>query len=215
MTQILKLGGSLLANGRELVRFLSEYASAEHTARQMVIVPGGGPFAESVRELQRRLGISDDTAHWMAILAMHQFGLFLADSSPEIPVLERLEDLRATGPGLYILLPYNVLRADDVLPHNWNVTSDTIAAFIAYKLGEAMFIKITDVDGLLAETGTVIKHIQAEELLAIEHRPGGIDAQLPQFLLEHGMSCVIVNGRYPERIIEIIEDRATICTRIE
>jgi aspartokinase-like uncharacterized kinase len=214
MTVILKLGGSLLANGRELVRFLSEYAFAKRTARQMVIVPGGGPFAESVRELQRCFGISDDTVHWMAVLAMHQYGLFLADGTPEIPVLERLEDVRAAGTGLCILLPYRVLRADDALPHTWNVTSDTIAAFIAHKLGEATFIKITDVDGLLDENGAVINHIQAQELLEIEH-PGCIDAELPQFLLEHGMSCVIVNGRHRERILEVIEGKATICTRIE
>jgi aspartokinase-like uncharacterized kinase len=214
MTLILKLGGSLLANGRELVQFLSEYAFVKRAARQMVIVPGGGPFAESVRELQRRLGISDDTAHWMAVLSMHQYGLFLADGAPETPVLDRLEDVRATRTGLCILLPYRVLRADDALPHTWNVTSDTIAAFIAYKLGETTFIKITDVDGLLDENGAIIGHIQAQELLEIKHT-GCIDAELPQFLLEHGMSCVIVNGRYPERIIEIIEGRATICTRIE
>ena len=214
LTLILKLGGSLLANGRELVRFLSKYAFAKRTARQIVIVPGGGPFAESVRELQRRLGILDDTAHWMAVLAMHQYGLFLADGAPEIPVLDRLEDVRATGTGLCILFPYRVLRANDALPHTWNVTSDTIAAFIAHKLGETTFIKITDVDGLLDENGAVINHIQAQELLEIEHT-GCIDAELPQFLLEYGMSCVIVNGHYPERVIEVIEGRATVCTRIE
>jgi aspartokinase-like uncharacterized kinase len=212
MTVILKLGGSLLANGRELVQFLSEYT--ERTACQMVIVPGGGPFAESVRELQEHLGISDDTAHWMAVLAMHQYGLFLADGAPETPVLDRLEDVSATGTSLCILLPYHVLRANDALPHTWNVTSDTIAAFIAHKLGETTFIKTTDVDGLLDENGAIIDHIQAQELLEIEHA-GCIDAELPQFLLEHGMSCVIVNGHHPERVIEVIAGRATVCTRIE
>ncbi|MGC9445024.1 MAG: amino acid kinase [Candidatus Methanospirareceae archaeon] len=215
MTLILKLGGSLLSNGRELVQFLSAYAFAERTARRMVIVPGGGPFAKSVRELQRYLAFTDDTAHWMAILAMHQYGLFLANGAPEIPVLERLEDVHAMRIGLCILLPYNVLRANDTLPHTWNVTADTIAAFIAHELGEITFIKLTDVDGLLDENGALIDHIQAQELLEIELHPGCIDAALPPFLLEHGMSCVIVNGRYHERVIKVIEGRATICTRIE
>ncbi|HDS44962.1 MAG TPA: amino acid kinase [Methanomicrobia archaeon] len=213
-TLILKLGGSLLTTGRDLMQFLSEYAFVKRTTRQMVIVPGGGPFAESVRALQRRLEISDDTAHWMAVLTMHQYGLFLASGAPETPVLERLEDVRATRTGLCILLPYRVLRADDALPHTWHVTSDTIAAFIAHKLGENTLIKLTDVDGLLDENGALIDHLQAQELLGIEHT-GCIDAQLPRFLLEHGMSCVIVNGRHPERVIAVIEGRATICTRIE
>ncbi|MBN1455963.1 MAG: amino acid kinase [Methanomicrobia archaeon] len=212
MTLILKLGGSLLANGRELMQFLGEYA--ERTARQMVIIPGGGPFAESVRELQNRWGVSDDTAHWMAVLAMHQYGLFLADGAPETPVLDQLEDVHATGTGLCILLPYHILRADNTLPHTWKVTSDTIAAFIAHKLGETTFIKITDVDGLLDGNGALIAHIQAQDLCKIEHT-GCIDAELSPFLLEHGMSCVIVNGRHPRRIIEVIEGRATVCTRIE
>jgi aspartokinase-like uncharacterized kinase len=211
MTVVIKLGGSLLSRGRELVQLLREYA--DRTAHQLVIVPGGGPFADAIRTFASQEGVSDDTAHWMAVLAMHQYGLFLADSDPTVPTLEHLEEVPAAGP-LCILLPFNILKADDTLPHTWDVTSDTIAAFIASKLGERSFIKVTDVDGMLDENGAVSERIRPRELIALGYR-GCIDAALPRFLLSHQMSCVIVNGTIPERIIDIIEGRATICTRVE
>ena len=211
MTVVIKLGGSLVSKGRELVQLLREYA--DRTARQLVIVPGGGPFADAIRTIANHEGVSDDAAHWMAVLAMHQYGLFLADDYPVVPLIEQLEDVPAAGP-LCIILPFNILKADDALPHTWAVTSDTIAAFIASKLGERSFIKLTDVDGMLDENGTMIERIQALELIETGYR-GCIDAALPRYLAQHHMSCVIVNGTVPERIIAVIEGRATICTRIE
>jgi len=211
MTGVIKLGGSLLSKGRELLQFLREYA--DRTAHQLVIVPGGGPFADAIKTIAIQEGVSDDAAHWMAVLAMHQYGLFLADGDPAVPTIELLEDVPTAGP-LCILLPYAILRADDSLPHTWDVTADTIAAFIALKLGERSFIKLTDVDGMLDEHGTVIERIQPQELIETGFR-GSIDAALPRYLAQHHMSCVIVNGTVPARILEILEGRATICTRIE
>jgi aspartokinase-like uncharacterized kinase len=211
MTVIIKLGGSLLSKGRELVQLLREYA--DRTASQLVIVPGGGPFADLIKTIASQLGVSDDAAHWMAVLAMHQYGLFLADGDPVVPTIENLEEVPAAGP-LCILLPFKILKADDTLPHSWDVTADTIAAFIAANLGERSFIKLTDVDGMLDENGVVIEQIRPHELIAQGYR-GCIDAALPRFLVQHNMSCVIVNGTTPERIIDVIEGRATISTRIE
>jgi hypothetical protein len=210
MKIIIKVGGSLLAKGREIVQFLSDYA--EKNAVFFIIIPGGGPFVEVIRELSERRAISDDAAHWMAVLAMHQYGFFLAEGKPAIPLVESIEEARDAG-HICIVLPYNILKADDSLPHTWDVTSDTIAAFIAHKLGEKRFIKVTDVDGILDEDGSLIKKIHAKELIGKEDK-GCIDAELPRFLTRNKMSCVIVNGNFPERIIEVIEGRETIRTSI-
>ncbi len=210
MKIIIKLGGSLLAEGREIMRFLSDYA--EKKAVFFIIIPGGGPFVEVIRELSERRTISEDAAHWMAVLAMHQYGFFLADGEPAIPLVERMEELSNAG-HLCIVLPYKILKADDSLPHTWDVTSDTIAAFIADKLGEKRFIKVTDVDGILDEDGSLIKQIHAKELIEKEDKRC-IDAELPRFLMRNKMSCVIVNGNFPERIIDVIEGRWTICTEL-
>lgn len=210
MKIILKLGGSLLAKGRELVQFLRDYA--KENALSIVIVPGGGLFAEAVKKLAEKMNIPDDAAHWMAVLAMHQYGLFLAAGEPEIPVIESIQEIRNAG-HICLVLPYKILKADDSLPHTWNVTSDTIAAFIAHKLGEKTLIKVTDVDGIFDESGTLIKAIQPNELIKKDHR-GCIDVELPHFLLQHDMRCVIVNGNYEERIIDAIEGRETIGTSV-
>ncbi|HUV03137.1 MAG TPA: amino acid kinase [Desulfobacteria bacterium] len=207
---VVKLGGSLLTTGRELVQFLSDYAKKNELS--LVIVPGGGLFAEAVKKLSERVNISDDTAHWMAVLAMHQYGLFLADGKPEIPVVESIAEIQHAD-HICIVLPYKILKADDSLPHTWAVTADTIAAFITHKLGEKTFIKVTDVDGISDENGSLITEIQPNELIEKDHR-GCIDVELPYFLLQHDIRCVIVNGNYPERIIDVIEGRETICTRV-
>lgn len=200
----------MLAKGRELVQFLGDYAKENELS--IVIVPGGGPFAEAVKILSEQINISDDAAHWMAVLAMHQYGLFLAAGEPETPVVESIEEIQHAG-HICIVLPYKILKADDSLPHTWAVTADTIAAFIAHKLGEKTFIKVTDVDGIFDESDSLIKEIPPNELIKQDHK-GCIDMELPRFLLQHDMRCVIVNGNHPERIIDVIEGRETICTRV-
>ncbi len=208
MKIIIKLGGSLLAKGRELLRFLSDYA--KKNVLSFVIIPGGGPFVEPIKKFSDR--ISDDTAHWMAVLAMHQYGLFLADDELDIPLVESVEELKNAG-HICIVLPYKILKDDDCLPHTWDVTSDTIAAFIARESGEKSFIKVTDVDGILNENGILIKRINAKELIEQELK-GCVDAELPRFLLQNKMSCVIVNGNVPKRIIDVIEGQETLCTKL-
>ncbi len=211
MKIIIKLGGSLLAQGRDIVHDLSDYAAKKGLL--LIIVPGGGPFAETVRNLSEKGAVSEDAAHWMAILAMHQYGLFLADGEPNIPIVESVEDISNAGP-ICILLPYKILKADESLPHSWDITSDTIAAFIAHKLGEKRFIKVTDVDGILDEHGSLIPWIHPENLITKGYKTC-VDGELPRFLLQNDMSCIIVNGNYPKRIIDVIEGRDTICTALD
>lgn len=199
-----------MAKGREIVYFLSDYA--KNNALSFVIIPGGGPFVEPIKELSERGAISDDMAHWMAVLAMHQYGLFLADGELEIPLVESIHGLKSAG-HICVVLPYKILKDDDCLPHTWDVTSDTIAAFIARELGEKSFIKVTDVDGILDEKGSLINRINAKEMIEKEHK-GCVDAELPRFLLQNKMHCVIVNGNVPARILDVIEGKETRCTKL-
>ena len=77
--------------------------------------------------------LSDDTAHWMAILAMDQYAHLLAERLPcGAVVRSALEAGRAIDRGsLPVLAPSQWLREADPLPHSWDVTSDSIAAWIA------------------------------------------------------------------------------------
>jgi aspartokinase-like uncharacterized kinase len=207
--KIVKLGGSLQEKGREIIQVLSDYA--ETKADTVIIIPGGGHFVKRIKELSEQEVISDDAAHWMAVLGMHQYGFYLGDGSG-IEIVESMEEL-SNVVHIGVLLPYNLLKADDSLPHTWNVTSDTIAAFIANKVGETSFIKLTDVDGLMDNKGLLVRQMHAKAMIK-NARTGCVDAELPLFLMQNEMSCTIVNGNFPERIIAVIEGKETICTKI-
>src|SRR5688572_9957408 len=78
---VVKIGGSLLGDIEQLDTALSAITRAAQSKR-LLIVPGGGAFADVVRDVDRRIGIPDDAAHWMAILAMDQYAHLLAARLP-------------------------------------------------------------------------------------------------------------------------------------
>ena len=67
---VVKLGGSL-AFSDALRPWLDALSQC---ARHVVVVPGGGPFADAVRAAQPRMGFDDRAAHHMALSAMEQYG---------------------------------------------------------------------------------------------------------------------------------------------
>ncbi|MEA3281396.1 MAG: amino acid kinase [Euryarchaeota archaeon] len=205
---MVKIGGSLIGSARELVRELRRYASAEE--EHILIVPGGGVFADTVRTASDAYGISDEAAHWMAVLAMDQYGHYLADGTEASLVADIGEEsIRA---GVSVLLVYDLLKRSDGgggseggsggsgIEHTWNATSDTIAGMVASQLG-AVFIKVTDVDGVLEE-GVLVSEITARELLGMGETC--VDLELPRLLVSRSLDCRVVNGRYPRRVIDAI-----------
>lgn len=140
---VIKVGGSLLAHVEHLDAVLAAMARAARSKR-LLIVPGGGPFADVVRDVDRRIGIPNDAAHWMAILAMDQHAYLLASRLPGGIVVTTRAD---TGRGLDansipILAPSRWLAEADPLPHSWDVTSDSVAAWIAGQTGARELILI-------------------------------------------------------------------------
>lgn len=191
---VIKIGGSLIQRGRELVREILEYSNSEDET--IVIVPGGSIFADTVR----KISATEETAHWMAVLAMEQYGYYLGNGNEA----KLIDNLDIHGKGAYILLPYNLLKTKDELPHTWDVTSDTIAAWVAMKLG-ARFIKATDVDGIYLD-GALKKEVEALELVGKETC---VDAYLPHFLIENKMDCEIINGNCPGKLKNALKSNVT------
>lgn len=112
--------------------------------RRLLVVPGGGPFADAVREFDRRERLSADAAHWMAILAMDQYAHALVERIPGAVLVEEPGAVGAAlvQPGVAVLAPYRWLRAADVLPHSWDATSDSAAAFVAGALDAERLVLI-------------------------------------------------------------------------
>jgi aspartokinase-like uncharacterized kinase len=140
---VVKLGGSVLADAALLdaaVRAIGVLA----LGRRLLVVPGGGLFADAVREADRRLGLSDDAAHWMAVLAMDQAAHLVAGRLARGRVVtEQGEIAGVPGAGqVPVLAPYAWLKATDPLPHTWEVTGDSIAAWVAGRVGARNLVLI-------------------------------------------------------------------------
>ena len=140
---VVKIGGSLLSLDTALARTIT---AIEHIAatRSMLVVPGGGPFADAVRVASAEHDIGDDDAHWMAILGMEQFALLLASRIRNAELVSRRGEIaRAFARGkIPVLAPYRWLREADPLPHSWDVTSDSIAAWVAAQVSASRLILI-------------------------------------------------------------------------
>lgn len=140
---VIKIGGGLAAIPDALDRVCAAVAEVSRDYR-VLVVPGGGPFADGVRDFQSRFAISNDAAHWMALLAMDQYGYVLAEKIPGCVLLDEPGAIAAAVmPGrVGVLAPSRWMRSADVLPHTWDVTSDSIAAFVAGALEAARLILI-------------------------------------------------------------------------
>jgi aspartokinase-like uncharacterized kinase len=183
---VVKLGGSLIHRAKEIVKEIVDYSDA--SGECILIIPGGSVFADTVR----KVNATDEASHWMAILAMEQYGYYIADGSEA----KIVDDIDIEDEGTYILLPYALLKKKDELPHTWDVTSDTIAAWVAHSL-DARFIKLTDVDGIFLN-GELKKELRASELQGIETC---VDDELPRYLIKNKMNCEILNGNCPDRLV--------------
>ena len=145
---VVKLGGGLLNQNGAFER-VTEALATSGAGRPLLVVPGGGPFADAVREQCRHLQIDDHTAHWMAILGMDQYAHVLAGRIRRAALVERELDIPvALAAGrIPVLAPYHWLRAADPLPHSWDVTSDSIAAWLAGAVGAARLILLKPIAG--------------------------------------------------------------------
>ena len=140
---VIKIGGGFAGVPGAIDRVCAAVGEASRDQR-IVVVPGGGPFADAVRAFDRQIGLSPDAAHWMAILAMDQYAHVLAERIPGALLVEEAgASSEAAGPGrVAVLAPCRWMRSADVLPHTWEVTSDSIAAFVAGALDAARLVLV-------------------------------------------------------------------------
>jgi 5-(aminomethyl)-3-furanmethanol phosphate kinase len=169
---IVKLGGSH-ANGPHLNDWLAAIADE---AGSIVIVPGGGPFADAVRTAQTSMGYDDHAAHAMALMAMAQFGCALESLNPALRrAASRSALLRAVKDGkVPVWSPEPMARAA-ALPETWDLTSDSLAAWLAGALGAGRLV--------------LVKHgrfegaaVNAHDLVA----RGVVDPLFPHYLKKSG-----------------------------
>jgi 5-(aminomethyl)-3-furanmethanol phosphate kinase len=129
---VAKLGGSLAGSER-----LREWLAALARRPGLVLVPGGGPFADAVRSAQKSLGFDDATAHHLAMLAMEQYGRALCALQPGLAPGASPEEIRnRLDSGLTpVWVPAPMVLADPGVHRGWDLTSDSLAAWLCGRLG--------------------------------------------------------------------------------
>ena len=220
MEAIVKIGGSLAENP-EALRALCSELSQIAKERSIVVVPGGGRFVDAVREYDRRFSLPPAVSHRLAILGMDQYGLLLSHVTPNSCVFSLLEEAQrlCEAKKVPVFLPSKLLFEDDPFEASWDVTSDSIAAYVACKLRADKLVLITDVDGVFTSDpkshrdAQLLDEVSVDELLNLGERTS-VDKHLPQMLAKTGLDCYVVNGLYPERVDAVLAGQRTTCTRI-
>ena len=173
---VVKLGGSLQYSPH-LPAWLEEIAT--HGGGKVIIVPGGGAFADQVRQAQQYWHFNEQAAHQMALLAMEQYGLMMKG------IENRLRTARTTGEIATVLaagevavwLPSGIACDREIQP-GWDVTSDSLSAWLARKM-EARHLLL--VKSVVLESG----HHPVSDLI---HR-GLLDTAFNRMV--DGMECEI------------------------
>jgi aspartokinase-like uncharacterized kinase len=187
---VVKVGGSLF-------RKLPDLAAVFRTStRPLVIVPGGGMFADTVR----RMPLDDDSAHWMAVAAMDQYGWCIVSQGLGGTTLLQVPERPL------VFLPYCHMRRYDPLPHSWEVTSDSIAAWVAHML-RLDLVLLKSVDGIF-ENGNLVGQVNDRIKTDV------VDPFFIPFVMEKKVPTTVINGSDPARFIHLLQGEQVPGTRI-
>ena len=132
---VVKVGGSLF-DLPDLGKRLRKWLGCFRTST-VLLVPGGGPAADLIRELDARHGLGEEAAHWLALRALSLNAAVLQALLPGSEILADWREARALcGRGvLPILDAFRFAQVDEgqpgCLPHSWDATSDSLAARVA------------------------------------------------------------------------------------
>jgi aspartokinase-like uncharacterized kinase len=210
---IIKIGGSISQKPKAL-QTLCQKIGGLANKHQIIIVPGGGKFADCVRKADKQFTLTKTTTHHMAILGMDQYGLLLADLIPNSQIVDCLEEAKNVNTGIVVLLPSKIMTLAEELPKSWEVTSDSIAAYIAKKLEAKKLLLIKDVDGIFITNPKkniqtkLFEHLTVKELTKIKNKTC-TDTYLPKLLNTLKIDCHIINGFYSDRIEAILNKQKT------
>ena len=183
---IIKVGGSLAETGllNEVLALIAE------TRRPVIVVPGGGQFAEKVRDLQNALRFDDASAHRLAMLGMHQMAEVYVKLQPRLAPADSIEGIAhilVTGQ-IPVWLPLQMSEYDDGIPSDWSITSDGLAARLAEHLGGVPLVLLKSIEVDATET--------AEQLA----EGGVVDAAFPGIVARSNLNWRILGPSQTQQL---------------
>ncbi len=245
---IFKIGGRIIENNVDLENVISQLLTIKKfkpSIKSIILIAGGGSEVDKIRKSYEKGEINDEIAHWQAIKIMDlnalkiqniYFNLIIIDSFTEITNLVKSNrDFKIIN-----FLTFKFLKKNDELPHNWEVTSDTIAYFIAIKLNLSNCFLIKDIDGIyLKNAKKLIKNLSVDEFLQFKtnyqlfdprkneskkeisllKKPSTpIDTYLLSLIKTHKLDCIILNGKKPSsnviKFFQSINENEKIYTKL-
>ena len=200
---VVKIGGSLFPN------YAIELAEKLKNTESLIIL-GGGEFANLIRKYDEDINFSDETNHWTAIECMDIISKLVNDKVKSTKLAYSIDEANEISDKGFtpIFVVSQFLKTNDPFECSWDVTSDSIAAYVA-DIFDAKLLIVTNVNGIYTQEpkepgSTFISKIDASKLLTFQE--SSIDVMLPSLLLRFGTNCYVVNGKYPERVLSLIDD---------
>jgi len=134
---VAKVGGSLFDHP-QFASGLRAWIAAQ--PGDAILVPGGGTFAEAVRDMDRLHALGDDESHWLALRAMDVAG----------GMLKAIVGSAARVPNCF-----EFFGSHDSVPHSWDATSDSLALAFAQYVRAEKLVLLKSRDGRIGEDGFV------------------------------------------------------------
>jgi aspartokinase-like uncharacterized kinase len=180
---IIKLGGSL-SYSDALVNSLNA-VEKNYQGRAVVIVPGGGAFADQVRLAQQHWQFDDTTAHHMALLAMQQMALMFKGLKPDFAMAHTVSAIQdQLNRQKTVIWSPDIIELDNAgIPASWDITSDSLAAWLAKTVSatELILVKSAAIDANLSLQQLAEQHI--------------VDKAFCEFVAQAAFKIQIVNAQ--------------------
>lgn len=229
---IVKIGGKILENKENLESTIAQFKHIceNDIVQKIIIIPGGGTYANFVRRIDEKISIGDELSHWMAIFAMNCNGIELSQKYNDIKYFDNLGELKKSNERIVIFLPYDFINQRDELLHSWDVTSDSIALYIAHHLGLKDCFLIKDIDGIISSNNEILRELTTFEYNNLKNTnkivtininqeeikdSQPIDSYIINLIIKYNVNCIILNGSSnKKRIITFFEESENDSNRV-
>ena len=215
---LVKLGGAIIEHENNLTSSINQFQTLifkKNIIKKVIIIPGGGNYANFIRYIDKKSHLGDDLAHWEAILAMNWNAFNIHNKIRNTNLISEFSSLQKTlnanseSGEIIIFQPFAYLKYKDELPHRWTITSDSIALYIANKCSLNICYLIKDVDGIFDKNFELIKTITTQELRKLKQHnllanlnetdeniklSKPIDQYSLELIDKYQLECVFLNG---------------------